>query len=146
MSYLSFRGTSSNSTSIATGYVNGSGSTIAQGAPVSVNGSGQIVLTDVTSTTSVQAFVGYATASIAPSASGSVTSNGRLQNLSGYAFSTGDAIYIGIGGILQNTKPDYGVTGFTAGDTVVFCGVVVNNVLNPAHQDLQLLTQVIGVL
>jgi hypothetical protein len=146
MSYLSFRGTSSNATSVTTTYVNGSGSTIVQGAPVSINGSGDVILTDVTSSTSVQAFIGYASANITASASGEVISNGRLQNLSGYSFTVGDAIYMGIGGILQNTKPDYGVTGFGAGDSVVFCGVIVNNTLNPSNQDLQILTQVVGIL
>jgi hypothetical protein len=135
-----------NSAGIGSLYENGTGSTIIQGAPVSVNGSGQLVLTDVTSSASVQAFVGFAGTAIAPSAFGQVVSNGRLQNLTGYSFSVGNAIYIGIGGIIQNTQPNYGVTGFAAGDTVVFCGVIVNNTTNPSNQDLMILTQVVGVL
>lgn len=127
-------------------YQNGSGSTLAQGTPVSVNGSGQIIPTNVTSQSSVEAFVGYVSTSIAISAVGTVISNGRLQNLTGYSFTIGQAIYIGIGGILQNTQPTYGVTGFNTGDSVVFCGVVVKNTTNPSNQDLQILTQVIGVL
>lgn len=127
-------------------YQNGTGSTIPEGTPVSVNGAGMIVPTDVTTLSSVDSFVGYAYAPIAASAVGTVIANGRLQNLSGYSFSVGDAIYIGIGGILQNTKPDYGVTGFGTGDSVVFCGVVVKNTTIPSNQDLQILTQIIGVL
>ena len=125
-----------------TNYQNGSGSTIAQGAPVSTNGSGQLVLTDVSSQASVQAFVGYANTSIPNTAFGPVISNGRLENIS-TAFSIGDAIYIGLGGTLINVKPDYGVAGFAAGDFVVFVGCLVKNEFNPSFTDLQLFTQTI---
>ncbi len=146
MSYLIFRGAAGNPSFLASMYQNGSGSTIVQGAPVSVNGSGQIVLTDVTSIASVQAFIGLANANIAPSAYGQVISSGRLLNLSGYSFAVGNAIYVGIGGIIQNTKPNYGVTGFAAGDAVISVGVIVKNTSNPSNQDLQIMPQIVGVL
>jgi hypothetical protein len=127
-------------------YQNGQGSTLVQGAPVSLNGAGQVILTDVTDIASVQAFIGFVGTTIAASAYGSVVSTGRLTNLSGYSFVTGLPVYIGIGGILQQTKPDYGVTSFQAGDSIIFCGVIVNNTANPSNQDLQISIQNFGVL
>ena len=125
-----------------TNYQNGFGSTIAQGTPVSTNGSGQIIPTDVASQSSVQAMVGYANVAIPNLAFGPVISNGRLENIV-TAFSIGDAIYIGLGGTLINVKPDYGVAGFASGDHVVFVGCLVKNEFNPSFTDLQLFTQTI---
>lgn len=127
-------------------YQNGQGATIVQGAPLSLNGAGQVILTDVTDVASVQAFIGLAATNIASLAYGYVISGGRLFNLTGYSFTTGSPVYVGIGGILQTTVPNYGVTGFGAGDAIIFCGVVVNNTAVPSNQDLQILVQIVGVL
>jgi hypothetical protein len=147
--YFSQQGTGS-SRQLLTNYYNNTGLAIPQGSPCSTQTDGSIAPTDVTSQTSVQAFVGYAYVRIPNASSGSVISGGRLQNLTGYVFSVGDAIYISVGGSLQNIKPvDSGgnpVAPFTSGDYMVFCGVIVRNETNNTQQDLQILTQVLGAL
>ena len=107
--------------------------------------------TDVTDQTSVQSFVGYAYTRIANASLGPVISGGRLQNLTGYSFSIGDAIYMSVlGTYLQNVKPvdssGNPVAPFVSGDIMVFCGCIVQNETNPSLQDLQILTQVLGAL
>ena len=81
---------------------------------------------------------------------GSVISGGRLQNLLGYSFSVGDAIYMSTTGSLQNTKPvdssGNPVAPFVSGDFLIFCGVIVQNETNNTLQDLQIFTQDFGVI
>jgi hypothetical protein len=148
-----FFGPQSTGSSIAlvTNYYNNTGSTIAQGTPLSATGTSNYVApTNVTSEASVQAFVGYAQFRIPNASLGPVISAGRLENLQGYSFSIGNPIYISTTGSLQNTYPvdadGNPVAPFTAGDYMVFCGVIVQNQSNPSLQDLQILTQTIGVL
>lgn len=155
MSYSPFsfyQQSTSSSVALVTNYYNNTGSAIAQGVPVSATGTAnQVTPTDVTSQASVQAFVGYAQARIPNATLGPVISNGRLENLQGYSFSVGDAIYMSIlGTYLQNTKPvdssGNPVAPFVSGNIMVFSGVVVQNEDNPSLQDLQILTQVLGAL
>ena len=135
---------------LLTNYLNNTGSTIQQGTPVSVTGTADhITPTDVTSQASVQAFVGYAYTRINNGSLGAVISGGRLQNLQGFSFSIGDAIYMSVlGTYLQNTKPvdsnGNPVAPFVESDFMVFCGVIVQNEENPSLQDLQILTQLFG--
>lgn len=130
---------------VVTNYTNGTGTAIAQGSPCSTNTFGQIVPTDVTDQTSVQAFVGYAQFRIPATASGPVISSGRLENIV-TSFAVGDAIYMGISTPLINTKPADGLYGFTVDDFVIFVGVLVQNEFNPSLTDIQLFTQNIGEL
>jgi hypothetical protein len=127
------------------GFQNGSGSTILQSTPVSVNTSSQTLPLDVTSEASVQAIVGLAGVDTPNGASASVIDNGRLENIT-TSFSVGDAVYAGISTPLINVKPDIGVAGFASGDFVVFIGVVVKNEFNPSLLDLKLMISVIGQL
>jgi hypothetical protein len=133
-----------NSAGTATDYVNGSGMTLAQAKPVSINGSGQIVTVNVSSYDSVYSIVGLTMESILNSASGMVIDNGRLEGLSGYT--VGTPLYIDTTGNLTTTVPAIGVDGFTAGDFIVFCGIVVQNENNMALQDIKILLNVIGQL
>lgn len=130
----------------ATGYQNGTGSTIALGTVVSTNTSGQLVLTDVSNEALVEAWLGLSTMSIPSAANGQVISDGRLENISlGLGFSIGDPIWVGITpGSLTNVKPDLTVSGWVAGMFILFVGVVVKNQFNPSAQDIQLLRQIIG--
>lgn len=120
--------------------------------PVSATGTANhITPTDITSQASVQAFVGYAQVRISNASLGPVISGGRLENLQGYGFSLGDAIYFSVlGTYLQNTKPvdsnGNPVAPFVSGNIMVFCGCIVQNETNPSLQDLQILTQVLGAL
>ena len=140
------------SVALVTQYFNNTGVAIAQGTPVSSAGTlNYIAPTDVTDQNSVQAFVGYAQARIPNASLGNIISGGRLQNLQGYSFSIGDAIYFSVlGTYLQNTKPvdssGNPVAPFVSGDIMVFSGVIVQNEDNPSLQDLQILTQVLGAL
>ena len=139
----------SNGTSegLVSNYTNSSGTAIPQGTPVSLTGSQDLIApTDVTSQSSVSRFVGIAQFRIPGNANGPVISNGRLLNLGGYSFSIGDSIWIGLSGIIQNVRPDYGVTGFATGDYVYFVGTITQNESNNLQQDLVILPQLIGQL
>jgi len=144
------RQSTGSSVSLITNYYNNTGLAIPQGAPCSTQNDGSIGLTDVTSQASVQAFVGYANVRIPTATLGPIISTGRLENLSGYSFSIGDAIYMSVGGSLQNIKPvdinGNPVAPFTSGDSMVFCGVIVKGENNPLNQDLQIFTQNFGIL
>lgn len=142
-----FRGNAANAASrqLQTDYVNGAGGTISKGTPVSTNAAGNIVLLDVSDETKVSAMVGLASQDIPDTASGTVVSGGRLENIT-TSFAVGDPVYVGLSGSLINQKPDIGVAGFTSGDFVVFVGVVVKNEFNPANKDIQLMLQLVGQL
>ena len=135
------------STGIVSNYTNSSATAIPQGTPVSLTGSQDLIApTDVTSQASISAFVGIAQFRIAGNGNGPVISNGRLMNLNGYSFSIGDSIWIGVGGIIQNVRPDDGVTGFASGDYVYYVGTVAQNESNSLQQDLIVIPQLIGQL
>jgi len=131
---------------LQTGYVNGTGSTIAICVPVSTNTSGQIVLTDVSNEALSLGFVGLTNIAIPSAANGGVINGGRLQNVT-TGFAVGDAIYVGsTPGTLTNVKPNAGSNGFVALDFVIFVGVLVKNEFNPSQTDIQLFTQIVGQL
>ena len=138
---------SGSSVSIVSNYYNATGLSIAQGTPLSKTGvADQIAPTDPTNDTSVHSFVGIAQARIANGTSGPVLSNGRLLNIQGYSFNIGDTLWVGLNGILQNVRPDYGVTGFQSGDFVYFIGVICQNEENSLIKDLQVMPQLVGEL
>lgn len=143
-----FRGASSKAParSLQSGYQSGSGSTITKGSPVSVNASGQIILVDVTSETSVGRIVGLAALDIPSAANGQVQGvTGRLEDIT-TSFAIGDTVWIAKDGSLMNTRPDYGVSGFTSGDFVVFVGVVVKNEFDIMKKDIMVMINVEGQL
>lgn len=144
-----FRGNSSKAASTlnATGYQNATGSSAPIGAPVSTSGSGQFALTDVSSEPSVEGWLGLASEVIPNTATGLISSDGRIQNVNGWGFSNGDAVWVGsTPGTLTNVKPDLGSPGWSSGDFVLFVGVVVQNEFNPSVQDIQLCRQIVGQL
>lgn len=130
---------------ITTGYTNASGGIIAQGTPVSVDSMGHIFPIDPSNETSVDALVGLTSVAVPNGANGPVTDCGRLENVT-TGFSVGSPLYVSKSGTLQIIKPDYGVTGFTIGDFVIFVGVVVQNEFNPSNKDIKLMLTVIGQL
>jgi hypothetical protein len=133
------------SRSTQTGYQNNSGGTLDMATPVSLNPSGQLISVDVTSESNVKALVGITAQSIPNSANGQVIDCGRLENVT-TSFVIGDALYIAHNGILTNVKPLIGSNSFTAGNWVVFMGVVVINEFNPLNKDIKLMMQVVGTL
>lgn len=136
------------SRSIATGYTNGTLSGMLMTKPVSTDATGQIALCDVSSENSVSRFVGITAEPIPSAASGSVISGGRAEALSANiaGFSLGDPVYVGKNGTLIKTRPDIGVSGFVAGDWIIFLGVVVKNEFDAMEKDIQLMIEVIGQL
>lgn len=148
MSYSpSFRGNSAKGSvsSVASGYQNGTGSTLAQGTPVTVNGSGQLVAVNVSVDASANAIVGLAQADIPNAANGQVIDNSRLENVS-MGFNVGDILYVSKSGFLTNIVPDIGVGGFVSGDWVVYVGVVVQNEFNALQKDIVISISARGVL
>jgi hypothetical protein len=134
--------------SLNSSYTNNSGITpIPQAMAVSINGSGFLVPTDVSSGASVNNFVGYAYIRIPVSSSGPVIANGRLKlytNTNSYPIGT--PLYIGTDGNPTNIVPSVGVNGFTSGDYCIFMGVLVPNETNPLEFDISLFTEIVAVL
>ncbi len=132
----------------ASGYQNGTVSTMAVATPVSTNTSGQIVLTDVSDESLSEGWIGLTAVSLPSTAIGQVATDGRIQNIpSGLGFAVGDPIWVGnTPGTLTNVRPDLTVGGWVSGDYVLFVGVVVQNEYNPSNQDIQISRQIIGQL
>lgn len=136
------------SRSTATGYQNGTLSSIAMARPVSTDSTGKLAPINVSDSLSVQRFVGITSAAIPSAANGTIYNAGRAEALGAElsSFNFGDALYIDKTGVLTSTKPDYGINGFATGDYVIFIGVVVKNEFNPGEKDIQLMIEVIGQL
>lgn len=133
-----------NITSIASGgagkvtqdlFTNGTLSTINKGTPVSMNSSGEIEPTDITSETSVDGFIGIAAENIGAGVPGNVAMAGRLENIT-TSISFGSAVFVDTTGALTSTKPSVGVGGFDVGDFILYVGVVVENSTTPGNKDL----------
>lgn len=139
------------SRSLQTGYVNGTGSTIGQGIPVSVVAiSGNVQLVDVSSDSSVRSMVGVYAISTPSSAKGLVVDCGRLENIT-TSFAIGDPIYLNTDGTLMNIPPTIGTVfggapAFVAGNYVIFIGVIVKNEFNPSNLDLKVYMDIVGTL
>ena len=133
------------SRSIATGYQNGSGSTIPLATPVAVNATGHIVPVDITNEATVTAFVGLTNISMPAGSFGLVTSAGRLENAQ-TSFAVGTPIWVGHGGTITNVRPDLSAPGWSSGDFVIFLGIVVQNEFDSSKQDIQLFFEIVGQL
>lgn len=127
-------------------YVNGSGGTLTQGTPVSVNTISTLVGIDVSDDNSVARFVGLVTVDLPIAATGSVADAGRLEDVGSLGFNLGDSLYVSKTGFLTSTKPDIGVNGFTDGDWVIFIGVVVKNQFDNSKKDIKLAIEKVGKL
>lgn len=145
-----YRGKSSTGTASgsASGYQNGTGSTMPIATAVSTNTAGQIVLTDVSSEALSEGWLGLVEDALPTSAFGQVATDGRLQNIPlGLGFAIGDPIWVGNSpGTLTNVRPDLSGIGWSRDMYILFVGVVVQNEFNPALQDIQLFRQIIGQL
>jgi len=130
----------------STNFQNGSGSTLAKATLVAVNTNSHLVPVSVTDESTVSSIVGMTSMSIPNGAIGSVVDNGRLENVS-TLFSLGTALYLNKDGSLTDVKPDYGgISGWAAGDFIIFVGVVVQNEFNGSLKDIKLMISVIGQL
>lgn len=140
--YSTFEG---NSKGISSSFTNGTLSTIDKATAVSLNASGNMVLTSVSTESSVLAILGLTTTSVASAASTPVISHGLLEDIT-TSFAVGDAIYLNYDGTLTNVKPDLTAPGFSAGYFCVFVGVITKNQYNPVKKDIKLMISVIGQL
>lgn len=148
MSYSPFfRGENAkgSSRSTASGYQNASGGTLAQGTPVYVNSSGQILAVDPSNQAKVLSMVGLLNVDTLDTEDGQVSDAGRLENVV-IGYSVGTPLWVSKAGFLTNTSPSIGVNGFLAGDYVIFVGVVAQNEFNPSNKDIKLMITVIGQL
>lgn len=125
--------------------LNNSGSSMYLGNPISVDGSGNMAITNVSSQASSLAFIGALQANTANAVVGNVVMAGRLDNITG-SFTFGDSLYVSKTGGLQSTYPDVGILGFAAGDYVIRVGVIAKNQTNPILKDLLVSIQIIGQL
>jgi len=142
-----FRGASAKASSrqTQTGYQNGTVSTLTKGTPVTINGSSQMILVDVTSESSVDAIVGLTSVDTPSAANGTVVDCGRLENIT-TSFNVRDILYIDKSGALTNIQPTVGVNSFVHGDYVVLVGVVVENEFDNTKKDIKLMLSVVGQL
>lgn len=115
------------------------------GEPISIDGSGNLSVTNVSSQASSLSSVGVMYANTPNATQGSVIMAGVLENITG-SFSFGDALYVSKTSGLQATYPDTGVLGFVAGDYVIRVGVVSKNQTNGLLKDLLVNVQIIGQL
>lgn len=148
MSYSpKFRGTlgQGSSRQLATNYINGLGSILVKGTPVSTNTSGQMILVDVSDQVSVQRLVGVCAADTSSGASGQVVDGGRLEDVT-TSYTVGTSLYIDKTGAISSVVPSVGVGSFTFGDFAIFVGVVVKNEFDPTKKDIKLMLSVIAQL
>lgn len=127
-------------------FQNRSGATLPAFRPVQLDPTyGTIALVDVSVLTSSADTFGVTQTAIADNASGSVTMEGRLLNISG-SWSFGSTIWVSKGGSLTDVAPDLGANGFVTGDLVIRVGYIAANASNPAQYDLIIEMQVVGTL
>lgn len=130
----------------ASGFLNATGNAISKGTVCGINLAGTLVRLDVSTESTVLAFVGLAQTDIPNGATGQLISDGRLENIS-TAMAVGDAVYASkTPGLLTNLKPDINIDGFARYDFVLFLGVVIKNEFNPLLKDIKLLPTLIGQL
>lgn len=132
--------------SVASNFINASGSTMIKGTPAAVNTSSQLIAVDVSVEATVLAMVGLTSVVLPAAATGGVIDNGRLEDVTYPGFNVGDPLWVSKTGGLTNVKPDIGVGGFVAGDFVIFVGVFVKNEFNSSLRDIKLMLSIVGQL
>lgn len=134
MSYSpNFRGTTATAGArrLETDYLNGTGFTLAKGTPVGQDLTGKLALIDITSDSSVANILGIVSMDAPAASMAPVVDAGRLEALT-TTFSIGDAIYIGLDGLLINVAPS------AVGDYVIYVGTVVANQYDSSKKDIKL--------
>ena len=130
------------SSAVRTTLLNNTGLTILKGIPVRINASGDLARIDVSVDGDVLGAMGVANEMILTGTSGSIITNGKVSDISGFNF--GDYLYVSITGGLTSTLPSEGVAGFIEGDWVIRVGVVGKNQDDPLLKDLFVNVQIIG--
>jgi hypothetical protein len=97
---------------------------------------------DSLSESDVKVVEGVANEMILTGTSGSIITNGKVSDISGFNF--GDYLYVSKTGGLTSTLPSEGVAGFIEGDWVIRVGVVGKNQDDPLLKDLFVNVQIIG--
>lgn len=130
---------------IASTVENNTGSTIVKGVPVRLNSLGDMATIDPAVEAEALATIGVASETISDGASGTITTSGRVTDITTTA-TFDDYVYVSKFGLLTETKPDIGVSGFVAGDFVISVGVIAKNESNPSLKDLIVNVQIVGQL
>jgi hypothetical protein len=130
------------SSAVRTTLLNNTGLTILKGIPVRVNASGDLARIDVSVDGDVLGAMGVANELILTGTSGSIITNGKVSDISGFNF--GDYLYVSKAGGLTSTLPSEGVACFVEGDWVIRVGVVGKNQDDPLLKDLFVSDQIIG--
>lgn len=130
--------------SIQNTYTNSSGSTIAALTPVR-SSSGTIDVVDTSNESQVLKIAGVTNFSINNSASGVVTLEGLIENIS-TSISVDSIVYLSKTGTISSQVPDIGVFSYVAGDFVVKIGQILRNADNPANKDLKVQVEIMGQL
>lgn len=126
-------------------YLNSSGSSIPALTLVSQSGTGTLLPVVTNDADSIDQILGLLTQTTANTATGSVTFDGLVTNIT-TSFVVGDVIYLGSNGVLTTDIPDYGVDAFAAGYFVVKVGKITKNSSNPAQKDFLVKIENLGAL
>lgn len=124
---------------------NNTGSTITAFSPVSINGSGELQLVDVTNVNNSIAFIGLAAADILNGAKGAIIISGIAFNLS-TPLPFGAGVWVAHDGTLTSTQPQIGVGSFASGNAVLRVGVIVQDPDNVGQRNIVLNCQFVGTL
>jgi hypothetical protein len=126
-------------------YLNDSGVTITAISPVSLLTSGGVQIANPSDENSVYSLIGIMASTTLYGAEGAVYTSGRLP-CGIFAYTLGDSLWLGQGGVLTNVKPSPGVDGFNTGDFVVQMGTVIQNKSNTAAVDILIRISIVGQL
>jgi hypothetical protein len=125
---------------------NTTGSTISKGAVVSVDGAGELILTDVSISTRATKVLGVASENILSGNSGLICVNGKIDNLT-TSLGFGDRAFLSsTAGALTATVPSIGVDGFVSGDYVISVGLIIQDPSTPGQKNLVVNMDIVGTL
>ena len=114
---------------------NSTGSLITKGTPLRINTSGTLDFINVSVESEAVAVSGIATNDITSGQKGTITSGGKIEDITTTA-SLGDLLYVSKTGGLTSVRPEIGAGGFLSGDFVIMAGVVAKNETNPVKKDI----------
>jgi hypothetical protein len=126
-------------------FTNNSGSTIPAFTLVSQSSMGGLIPVDPSVEAQVQNIIGVTNASMANTATGTVTLSGLITNVS-LSFPVETVVYLNTNGSLTSSAPDIGVGSFVSGDFIVKVGKITLNALSPSEKDLLVELEVVGQL
>ena len=123
---------------------NATGGNLLKGTAIRMTPTGAL-LVDVSVEDSANAIAGIVKTNFSGGSVGEVVSSGIIEDIT-TPYVVGTVLYIAKDGSLTDSKPTFGVNGFTFGDWVIRVGVVGKNITNPLMKDLLVNISIVGQL